>query len=366
MKSVFGRDRDSQPGHGPGRRKLLATARVPDVAVAISNICNLNCSMCEAQAASIPKGNMNSELFARVIQNLKRMGIRHVVLHNLNEPILHPQIFRFLTHLEHNGVGVWLSSNGQTLDSFVRRAEAQPRLPKRLVFRYSIDGGTRATYAEMRGGAGFDRLVTNLRLIRDFCRQHGIEYRASCNYILSRKTAREVATFYRVFRRFFELKDIGFSLLAGNSVTGANGFIRSNTLTPLVRRVPCNVPFEHMSVHYDGQVSLCCGDFNQEGIVGEFPAQPLEEIWADETFAKYRAAHNGRRIDDLPALCRRCFHSALAGAREIITTRIRQFLSETRADEDALNARIHRFLTDELEATAYQTPCAGEAKTPAH
>jgi MoaA/NifB/PqqE/SkfB family radical SAM enzyme len=337
----------------------LSTARVPNVAVAISNVCNLNCPMCEAQAARLPKGNMSYALFTRVIENLKRMGIRHVVLHNLNEPVLHPQIFQFLTHLEDNGIGVWLSSNGQALDSCVRRAQAQPRLPKRLVFRYSIDGGTPVTYADMRGGADFHALLANLCLIRDFCRQHGIQYRASCNYILSKKTAREVATFYRVFRCFFELKDIGFSLLAGNSVTGVNGFIRSNTLTPLVRRVPCDVPFEHMSVHYDGQVSLCCGDFNQEGIVGEFPAQSLEEIWAGEVFAKCRAAHNERRIDDLPALCRRCFHSARAGARETLNVRIRQLLADTQKDEHLANTEIYRYLTQSVAGVAAgpRRPC---------
>ncbi len=320
----------------------------PSVIAAISNICNLNCPMCRSQDAKTPKGNMHFDLFKMVVHNGKRMGAKNIYLHNLNEPILHPQIFEFLLFLEDNGIKTKISSNGQVLNRFIAMAMKQQRLPIRLCFRYSIDAGTKEIYEEMRYRGSFDKLIENLELIETFCHEKGIEYDPGCNYILNSKTINKIGTFNKVFGKFFPVKNTRYSLINGNSVEGANEYILNTSLLDQESRIPCNLPFINLNVHYDGKVSYCCVDFNQEAIVGTFPNQSLEEIWNSKQLEKIRNAHNNREHDSLSPLCQRCTIHHKADLAEKITEVIHFIVEQKQYDEHQLNEMVRCAILDIL------------------
>jgi len=68
----------------------------PAVLCAISNICNINCRICETQDAHVAKGNMDYSLAKSIIDQCKGRGINTMILHHVNEPLLHPNIFDIL------------------------------------------------------------------------------------------------------------------------------------------------------------------------------------------------------------------------------------------------------------------------------
>ncbi len=125
-------------------------ARTLTVLCAVSNTCNINCQICETQVSKATKGNMDFALVQSVIDQWKTRGIASIVLHHVNEPLLHPRIFDILLYLEDAGLSATISTNGNEMRSVLRRTEKQPRLPRALrewTCRRSASGNWRSNCA---------------------------------------------------------------------------------------------------------------------------------------------------------------------------------------------------------------------------
>lgn len=326
-------------------------ALVPSIAVAISNVCDLNCPMCCSQDSRPPSQFMTFSFFRKIIKEIKSMSKDpFITLHNVNEPFLHPDILKMLNYLESQNVGVWISSNGQSLCKFIEKARKANRVPKRIEVRYSIDGGTKETYEEMRRKGSFEKLLLNLRLMKEFCEEKQIEYIPKVNTILSKKTAKEVGTFYSVFKEFFKLEDFNFSLMGGNSTKGVNEYIASNSLTGFASRLPCSLLTNHLSVHADGKISFCCNDFNDECIVAKYPDDgSLLEIWNSSAYETFRQAHLDKNVRALPQFCIACKCSDQVDKTGQLQKNIRGQLKQSTKSLSLLNNEIYLKIIDVLD-----------------
>lgn len=59
-------------------------------------------------------------------------------------------------------------------------------------------------------------------------------------------------------------------------------------------------------VLYDGQVLLCCGDWNQSVILGDLNKQSIYEVWNSAQYKKIRLNHKMNNVKELPEICKKC------------------------------------------------------------
>jgi MoaA/NifB/PqqE/SkfB family radical SAM enzyme len=321
----------------------------PTVLCAISNICNINCRICETQDSVVRKGNMDFELVRSIIDQCKARGISTIILHHVNEPLLHPSIFDILLYLEDRGIDAVISTNANEMKSVLRRAQKLPRLPLTWRIRYSIDAGRRDTYNEIRRGGDFDKVVEGVRLLRNFCADRGIELETSSNYVMTRKSVRELVDFVDTFQEFIPTNQMYFSVVNGNTPTGLNQYIIDNRLTDFVRRTPCYVPFQQLNILRDGRVSLCCVDFNEEAIVGDVRKQSIDEIWnGSPELARHRAALGAQDVENMHPICKRCYMATAAYADAGINRGIQQMFGLKAAGVPVTNEQIYSRIRFEL------------------
>ena len=85
------------------------------VYVEITNICNMHCSFCHGH--NRPPRQMTQDEYARVLDQLagKTQYIYH---HLMGEPLVHPQLHRFLQMAYDTGFRPMLTTNGTLLDRF--------------------------------------------------------------------------------------------------------------------------------------------------------------------------------------------------------------------------------------------------------
>lgn len=93
--------------------------------IEITNVCNMDCSFC-------PKTNrkkefMDEELFVRILDQIEE-HTKYLYFHIMGEPLLHPQIGRFLDISGEKGFKVNLTTNGTLIDKGADELISKPAL----------------------------------------------------------------------------------------------------------------------------------------------------------------------------------------------------------------------------------------------
>ena len=87
--------------------------RFAKVYLEISNLCNLSCRFCPGTKR--PKGRMDGDRLSLILEKLKGYT-EFVYFHLMGEPLLHPELSRFLALAQDYGFKVILTTNGTLLE----------------------------------------------------------------------------------------------------------------------------------------------------------------------------------------------------------------------------------------------------------
>ena len=85
--------------------------------VEITNCCNFHCGFCPSPTLVRPRSFMDPALFQELVPQLHEL-CEHVYLHVLGEPLLHPQLARFLEIATEFSMPVSITTNGSLLPRY--------------------------------------------------------------------------------------------------------------------------------------------------------------------------------------------------------------------------------------------------------
>ena len=294
--------------------------------VSISNVCNLNCPMCLSQNYPQEKTFMSLDMFKYIAFAIKKSDESpNFAFHTINEPILHPNIVEMLCFCEMLGISTTLSSNAQAIDSFIEKLKASTCKPRKLNLRYSIDGGTKETYEIMRNKGKFEKVYKNVKELIEFCRDNNIQYSHRVNYILTKRTAKEIYTYMEKFSGIdFTHENLNLSFLSAHPFTSINEFIKNNALMDLVSRIKnytCVSVLNSLTIFENGDVGCC---FEQRGnsqhLYGNIFETDLKVIASSPLRQQHIDAVLQSDLEKLPETCRECY----VGERMINHERFRE------------------------------------------
>ncbi len=94
------------------RRFGHVTVPLKRVHLELTNVCDFNCAFCPKSEMKRPFRHMETDLAKRVIDEIGKNGIAEkITFHVMGEPTLHPDFFAILTHAQ-TKVSVGLTTNG--------------------------------------------------------------------------------------------------------------------------------------------------------------------------------------------------------------------------------------------------------------
>jgi len=252
-----------------------------------------------------PVGFMETGVFEIILRELKTVAIDLVGLHTIGEPFMYKNLEELLRIAEKKGFNVWLSTNGQFPERIEQLHKSIPSMANN--YRFSIDGATRQTYESIRRGASFEKLIDSLEVINKI-NKGKINRRISIliNSILTMTNIYEIPLYFDVFGKYCWHEDIHFTIVDGLS-PDPSFFQKDFPFLNLIQRnVPCHMPFQSAYFTYDGKVTLCCGDYEADVVVGDIQKNTLIDIWNSAEAEDIRRLHNeAEKMADLP--CDKCF-----------------------------------------------------------
>lgn len=150
-------------------RTVFAEQLPHNLYIEVTNRCNSLCVSCPLTYDHFlpfePKRHLSWQRFRQIVDQLPE--IRQAMLHGIGEPLLNPDLPRFIAHLKQRGTQVLFNSNAALLDQRRGDALVEAGLDE---LRVSLDATTPELYHKLRG---IDKLPQILANLRAFIARHG-------------------------------------------------------------------------------------------------------------------------------------------------------------------------------------------------
>lgn len=271
-----------------------------------TNHCPYTCIMCPKGLGKMkrPVGFMAPDTFRVILDQFpKRQKL--VRMHHFGEAVLHPRIGEMIQRVKGRGLYTALSLNPATLT---------PRLNREIIDSgvdlvcFSLDAFTDEGLERIRGiKRPFNACWAMVEDFIEQSRNKGKNLIKVIQMVRLDLNKKDRHTFNEIKLRYPE-KDV-FLYLSENNGFG-NLELVEQTLAGgsrhLLPGTPCRAPFSEVVVLWNGDVVLCCFDYDGFNVIGNIHDKPLSRIWQDKKVKEIRAAFKARETVALP-LCHGCF-----------------------------------------------------------
>ncbi len=317
--------------------------------VEITNCCNFNCSFCPYGIMKRKKEYMDFKTFRKIIDMLADDGLvnnSHVGLHLMGEPFLHPELIRFIEYMNSRGVLPDLYTNGTFLNP-EKINELSALTVVRLVI--SIQSPDEASFKQARFQSGMDwksyieRIESAIgRYLERLdsgeptgLRQIDVLYMTSFGFMPNMKGLQSWMDVLKILKNWTkvleeksglpvqfpqpvkEADDIYKFQLMNNKdhilniavrEAGAwTGSLYGEENYSYTEKGSCANPFNQLIVLVNGDVTLCCEDYDGEMVIGNIHETRLKRLWQGKDATEIREGMQKNYLTS--PLCRRCLGS---------------------------------------------------------
>ncbi len=266
-----------------------------------TNLCNLQCFFCPREESSKGIGSMDYDLFCKIIDECAAKGpLKLINLHKDGEPLVHPRIYDMVRYIADSGAAeeFGFTSNGILLDEKREEKLIAAGLNK---ISFSIDATSEDAYERSKGRRKYGVVVEN---VRRFLKNKPAHVKVAVKFICMKENAGEEDEFVNIWQ------GSGAELIL-NEYHDWSGSVRDSSLHGIlpISENACESPFYSLAVNWDGTVSVCCVDWDSQGLAGDVREQSLEEIWRGEKLRSMRKLHLEGRACEISA-CDGCTYKS--------------------------------------------------------
>lgn len=263
-----------------------------------TNMCNLRCEYCTRNEMQDGLGQMDFELFKKIIDEGSSCGLAAIKLNRRGEPLMHKELPRFVNYAKERGiVDVQFNTNAMLLTEELSRELIDAGLD-RIIF--SVDGIDPEVFERMRLGAKYETVVQNIKRfveIRDK-KKKGLPL-TRVQMTTSEDNIQDVDEFIRIWQDVVNM--ISFNLIRAPMNTDNSPLGGSHS----DKHYPCPQLWQRMAVYYNGDTVMCCGDWHKNYILGNAKDKSIQKMWLGERMQHARKIHKENRMSEL-SLCTEC------------------------------------------------------------
>lgn len=290
----------------------------------LNHSCNLRCPMCTWSAdANKNKGKdgwFEFDRYARIIDEGIDRGLCSVALNAVNEPLLRPDLPRFVEYARARGVlDIIIHTNGMLLTDKMSRALIASGLTKLMV---SLDAITQATYDKVRVGGDLAVVRRNIAQFLAIRREAGARLPALCvNFVKMSVNEHELDAFVEEWTGtadYLALQEY-MNPFPGGETEG----LFPESYRPNVE-FKCSHPWQRMKISANGTVYPCCSFYADDNVnlpgegrstggdiaIGTLGESSVGALWRSPKMDELRQLHKEGRYDDHP-VCRACVKNSV-------------------------------------------------------
>ncbi len=179
--------------------KKTGAATPLHVEIGPTNRCQHHCSFCSVDWITHGVVRINTEVLVRGIHSMADVGVKSIYFAGEGEPLLHPDMDKFVQAAHSRGIKTSMATNGGLLNE--RRLNQL--LPYFAWIRFSIDAATAETHREIHKSKDFDRVIRNMRAAAKYKKEHNLDVELGAQFIVMENNIHEMEAFADL------MKDVG-------------------------------------------------------------------------------------------------------------------------------------------------------------
>lgn len=283
------------------KNTLQETSFPQDIIVEASGYCNLRCTMCPYPTLKRPKGEMEFEVFQKIVDEVAAENpSSRLWLAIMGEPlIMGERVIRMMKYAKDKGLAeVILNTNATFMTPDIIPRLIDSGLDKIIL---SLDAITAETYDRVRVGGDFSKVMGNIHAFLSIkADRKATKPELIAQFIVMDENEHEVELFKEYWLAKGVIVKIRPKLGWGHGVKAENLEVMREEVT---RDFACAWLTRTVSIHWDGTFAQC--DADHEGIYspGDLKTQTIKKVW-DGELAKRRQRHWELDFDFEP--CRDC------------------------------------------------------------
>ena len=302
--------------YGSGQYGQPYEHNLPDFPILIdveaTNLCNLDCIMCSRQIMKRPKGKMDMDLFKKIADEAAFNGCKGIRFIRFGEPVLNEKIFEMISYAKEKGLLTHITTNGLLWDKEKTRAVFESGLDSII---FSMQGTTKEEYELMRNNNEYGILVENIKELAAERKRigSGKPFIQVTTTVLDESPG-QIESFYEKWQPIVDKVDHWYTSLErleGNQ-RAKQLFKRQKVKEMLKKREKntgrnwrCNEVMLKLSIDWNGIVSACCADFDNQMVAGSLNENSLKEIWTNKKMNAFREILSKGERQKIP-FCSKC------------------------------------------------------------
>ena len=247
--------------------------------------CNLDCSFCNHGNMKRSKGNMEQELFEKIVMEAGKLGFKKLDIRNFGEPLLDKQLAERIRFAKNNAFNdILLYTNAILLSQSKYNELADAGLD-----RISISLSPQKEYDATRTAVSYSKIIEILKTL-----ERKSKPKITIHIVSPESTDVEISETVSL------LNKMGYADVLRMHIHNWGVDSMSQNLQ---KTTPCFRIWNSLTVLWDGRVSLCCIDYEGDYILGDLRKQNLSEVFNSKKYVNIRQ----QQLDgDLPQICIAC------------------------------------------------------------
>ena len=285
--------------------------------------CTMKCPQCILQidpkefGSSHPyyAGNRGKRIEFKKFKEIIDEGVKHglcsITLNVNNEPLLTPDIARYIRYARKAGIiDVILLTNA----SLLTREKAEEIIDSGLTKIYfSLDAINKDTYQVVRKGGDFDKVMGNIDHFLSLKKKKRLFLPVTrVSFVKSRMNEKEADKFMKYWKPRVDF------VSTQSFINPAYGYSNYETLQDryyirnkdLKSPGACVQPYQRLTIYNDGSVHPCCLWYGVMLDMGNIHSQSVYSIWNSTKMKKLRKDINSRNSVNVPDACKICRRTA--------------------------------------------------------
>jgi radical SAM protein with 4Fe4S-binding SPASM domain len=282
--------------------------------VELTNRCPFTCVMCaRTNNMTRDQGLMDLETFKTIVDEYvaasPEAAAREITwLHHFGESLVHPEFGKFIRYAVSKGLKPALSINPLLL----KPATARDLLDSGIaLLNISLDGHDDESFEKIRGVKdAFEKSKANLLEFLKLKVELGCRTRivlSMIDFSMNRESIEHLKKYWESVPGIDEFAAKEFKVWNGDAadVNALSDHPVDNAeLKKTHAKVTCNVPWEKMSLAWDGDVLPCCYDYDKKYVLGNVKKKKMAEMWNGPEMQALRREFLANDVKN--PLCRNC------------------------------------------------------------